>query len=57
MADDTLMDCFHWKRLAKFHHDEDEIDDFLDLVLSTGEIFIKDKLPYEEWEELFYEFS
>lgn len=51
--DNTLMDMFSWRRLAKFHHDEDIIDDFMDYVLSSGEVYIKDELTYDEWEKMF----
>lgn len=47
------MDVFQWRRLSKLYYDKDIIDDFIDYILSSGEVYIKDKLTYNEWEEIF----
>ena len=47
------IDCFGFRRKAKSEYDEDLIDDFLDEVLSSGDVNLSTRYSYDEWEELF----
>ena len=41
--DDDLPDCREW---LKLYYD-------IDYILSSGKIYIKDKLTYDKWEKMF----